>query len=207
MPRLAPFAAAIAIAIAAACKTLPSHAPEGPTLNETIDAEIAHDHAIVWTQHRPLTWPDFKGRPPSEVSAVAAQTDYVFVHGAQCKGDRFEFRVVAAFLPDDSWVKPAMLRTPADSARALKHEQTHFDLTEVHARRLRRYYAELIAPCRIDSSDLAAAASRVGRDEKAAQAQYDADTDNGRTPAQQARWDRDIAGQLVALAKYAVTAK
>ena len=47
------------------------------------------------------------------------------------------------------------------------------------------------------------AASRIGRDEKAAQAQYDAETDNGRTAAQQARWDRDIAAQLVALAKFA----
>ena len=96
-----------------------------------------------------------------------------------------------------------MLRSAADSARALRHEQTHFDIAEVHARRLRRYYAELMAPCRIASGDLAAAASRIGRDEKAAQVQYDAETDHGRIAAQQTRWDRDIAGQLTALTKYA----
>ena len=203
MPRLAPVAAAIAIALLAGCAGLPSRAPEGLTLTQTIDQEIAKDEAIVWAQRRPLTWPDFKAKPPAEVSAVAAQTGYTLVHGARCTGSTFEYRVVAAFRPNDSWVKPSMLRTPADSARALRHEQTHFDLTEVHARQLRRYYAELIAPCRIESRDLAAAASRIGGDEKAAQTQYDADTDNGRTPAQQARWDRDIASQLVALAKYA----
>jgi predicted secreted Zn-dependent protease len=124
------------------------------------------------------------------------------MHGARCTGARFEFRVVAAFLPNQSWVRPSMLRGPAESARALRHEQTHFDLTEVHARQLRRYYTELMAPCRIPSNDLAAAASRIGRDEKAAQAQYDAETDNGRIPAQQARWDREIAAQLTTLAKY-----
>jgi len=110
--------------------------------------------------------------------------------------------VVAAFRPKDSWVRPTVLRTPADSARALKHEQTHFDLTEVHARRLRRYYSELMAPCRISTSDLAGAAERIGGDEKAAQAQYDAETANGRTVAQQTRWDKDVASQLVTLAKY-----
>jgi hypothetical protein len=32
--------------------------------------------------------------------------------------------------------------------------------------------------------------------------QYDAETTTAAPPAQQARWDRDIAGQLTALAKY-----
>jgi predicted secreted Zn-dependent protease len=96
-----------------------------------------------------------------------------------------------------------MLRTAADSARALRHEQTHFDLTEVHARRLRRYFVELMAPCRMSTKDLEAEAAQIGKDEKAAQAQYDAETDNGRALAQQARWEKDVAGQLVALAKYA----
>jgi hypothetical protein len=203
MRRFAPIAAAIAIGLAASCTAAISRrGGDGPTLDQDIAAEIAKDEGMVWAGRRPLAWPDFKGRPPTEVSAVAAQTNYALLHGARCTGAKFEFRVVAAFLPNESWVRPSMLRGPAESARALRHEQTHFDVTEVHARRLRRYYAELMAPCRIASNDLAAAASRIGRDEKAAQAQYDAETDNGRTPAQQARWDRDIAGQLTALAKY-----
>jgi hypothetical protein len=203
MPRLAPLAAAIAMGLTVACASaLSNHAPKGPTLDEDIDAQIAKDDGIVWAQRRPLAWSDFKGPAPAETGAVAAQTHYDLLHGAGCTGAKFEFRVVAAFVPGQSWVRSSMLRSPADSARALRHEQTHFDITEVHARRLRRYYAELMAPCRIASGDLAAAASRIGRDEKAAQVQYDAETDNGRTPAQQTRWDKDIAAQLTALAKY-----
>jgi hypothetical protein len=45
-------------------------------------------------------------------------------------------------------------------------------------------------------------AERIGRDEKAAQAQYDSETDHGRNANQQARWDKDVDGQLVALSKY-----
>ena len=195
--------AAAALVLGSACSTTGAgHTAVEPTLAETIDAQIAKDQGMPWTARRLLTWADFKGKPRVETGPVAAETAYALIHGATCKGSTFEFRVVAAFRPGDSWVRPTMLRTPADSARALKHEQTHFDLTEVHARRMRRYYSELMAPCRISTGDLAGAAERIGRDEKAAQAQYDDETGNGRTPAQQARWEKDVASQLVALAKY-----
>jgi hypothetical protein len=89
-----------------------------------------------------------------------------------------------------------------DSARALRHEQTHFDLSEVHARRLRRHYAELMAPCKMTSDDLSAAANRMEREEKAAQLLYDSETDNGRNVTQQARWDKEVDTQLVVLARF-----
>ena len=158
---------------------------------------------MPYAQHRVLTWADFKGTPPAAASAVAAETAYALIHGAECTGSRFEFRVVAAFRPKISWVKPAMFRTPADSARGLRHEQTHFDLAELHARRLRRYYAELIGPCQISTNDLTATANRILQNEKAAQVQYDADTDFGRAVAQQTRWEKDVADQLQALVKFA----
>src|SRR5688572_13394281 len=144
-----PIAAVAAMVIVAGCAAT---APRGtnarePTLTETIDAQIAREDAIVWAARRPLTWADFKGQPPDEAGAVAARTNYTIIHGMQCAGRKFEYRVVAGFRTKESWVRHAILRTPADSARALRHEQTHFDLSELHARRLRRYFVELMAPC------------------------------------------------------------
>ena len=170
-----PIAAVAAMLVVAGCAATPlgRRMPGNPQLTQTIDAQIARDDAIVWTARRPLTWADFKGHPPEDDSVVAARTNYTIIDGVQCAGRKFEFRVVAAFRTKESWVRHAILRTPADSARAFRHEQTHFDLSEVHARRLRRYLAELMAPCNISSSDLSAAANRMERDEKAAQARYD----------------------------------
>lgn len=204
MSRIALLAVATAIAMVAGCRvTMPGRVPEGATLAQTIDEQVAKDESILWAQRRPLTWADFKAHPPADVGVVAAETAYSLIHGARCVGSKFEYRVVVVFRPNDSWVRRELLRTPAVTANALRHEQTHFDLTEVHARRLRRYYAELMAPCRISESDLSGSANRIGRDEKAAQAQYDSETANGRTMVQQTRWEKDVSAQLVALAKYA----
>src|SRR4029450_603194 len=118
------------------------------------DAQLLKDNAIRWAARRPLTWADFQGKPPDRNDAVAAETAYSILHGFRCVGSAFDYVVVAAFRPRDSWVKLAMLRPPAGNARALRHEQAHFDLAEVHARRVRRYYSELVAPCRLPTSDL-----------------------------------------------------
>ena len=197
-------AAAAALVVVAGCGATALRRTNAlePTLTQSIDAQIARDDGIVWSARRSLTWADFKAKPPDDVSIVAAHTRYTIVHGMRCAGSKFEYRVVAAFRPNESWVRHAVLRTPADSARALRHEQTHFDLSEVHARRLRRYFAELMAPCNMSSDDLASAATRMERAEKAAQALYDDETQNSRNAAQQARWDKEIQSQLTALAKF-----
>lgn len=190
------------LAAGCAAGTSTPRAPE-QTLTQVIDGQLAKDDGIQWAVKRPLVWADFKGDPPSNTGQVAAETAYTLIHGTRCTRSAFEYRVIAAFRPNQSWVRQPMLKTPADSTRALRHEQTHFNLTEVHARRLRRYYAELIAPCRSTTNDLAAAAERIGRDEKAAQDRYDSETDHGRNAKEQAFWDKEVEAQLAALAKYA----
>jgi hypothetical protein len=196
--------AAGALAIIAGCAAAaPGRAnPNQPTLAQTIDAQIASEEGIVWSPRRLLTWADFKAEPPSEAGVVAARTAYRIIDGAQCNRSKFEYRVLATFRPRASWVRLSILRTPADNARALRHEQTHFDLSEVHARRLRRYFAELMAPCKMAPSDFSEAASRMEHAEKAAQELYDSETDNGRNVAQQARWDKEVDAQLLSLAKF-----
>ena len=202
MPKRVLLGVAAALVVAACATSTSTRRAAPPTIAETIAAQIAREDGIPWAQKRPLTWADFKGKPPSNAGVVAAETAYTIVHGVQCAGSKFDFRVVAAFRPRDSWVRPTMLRTPADSARALRHEQTHFDLSEVHARRLRRYFGEHMSPCAVSSGELEARADQIERDEKAAQERYDRETDHGRALAAQSRWDKEVDTQLVSLAKF-----
>lgn len=195
-------AATVATLSCAPAMTVARRVPAGPTLSESLNAQVAKSEAMPWSLARRLTWADFKGGAPRDTTA-AAETAYTLFYGVRCAGETFEFRVVAAFRPNDSWVRPSVLKSPGDSARALRHEQTHFDISEVHARRMRRYFAELVAPCRRSTDDLAAMAERLVQDERAAQAQYDEQTDHSRIPAQQARWEKDVTAQLSALVKFA----
>ncbi len=190
----------VAMAVSGCLASLPTAAPPGPSLTETINTRIRELGAFAWTPKRPLTWKDFRGRTPRE-SPAAAETAYTLLHGVRCVGTAFEFRVVAAFRAEESWVRADLLQRPAESARALRHEQTHFDLAEVHARRLRRYFTELVAPC-ASNADLSGAAGRFVRDEANAQAQYDNETDHGRKPSEQARWDKDVDDQLFSMSRF-----
>jgi hypothetical protein len=199
MPRLLVLSAALAVSGCLA--SLATAMAAGPTLTESINARVKELGAFAWTPKRPLTWKDFRGRTPRE-SPAAAETAYTLLHGVRCVGTAFEFRVVAAFRSEESWVRADLLQRPAEGARALRHEQTHFDLAEAHARRLRRYFSELVAPCRGSNDDLSDAADRFVRDEAAAQAQYDSETDHGRKPAEQSRWDEDVDSQLFSTSRF-----
>ena len=171
------------------------------TLTQSIDAQIARNEAFAWSAKRPLAWTDFRGNPPAGTSA-AAETAYTLFHGARCSRSRFEFQVVAAFRPKASWVRQAILKAPADSARALRHEQTHFDIAELHARRMRRYFAEMLLPCEASTEQIESAADRFVRDERTTQERYDAETNHSRDTTRQGAWDKDVAQQLMALNRF-----
>ena len=175
--------------------------PAGSALSARLDEEIARRGAVPWSD-RLLGWDDFAGKAPGDPGDRGAQTAYTIYHAVQCTGDRFEFRVVAAMLPEDSWVAPAVRGDAALSARTLRHEQTHFDLTEVHARRLRRHFVELYRPCTRSTAELDTLAGRFLNDESDAQQRYDTETRYGRAQDPQRAWDADVARQLLSLNRF-----
>lgn len=92
---------------------------------------------------------------------------------------------------------------PNERVRVLGHEQTHFNLTEVYARRMRKYFAELYEPCRQSDEQLRASVDRFVREEAAAQQRYDDETQYGLAAARQAAWDRDVSEMLASLDRFA----
>jgi predicted secreted Zn-dependent protease len=96
--------------------------------------------------------------------------------------------VIAGFRPRESWVKPEILDDPETRRTVLAHEQTHFDIGELHARRMREVFAHLTGPCRKTDADLSALARRLSHNEAMEQARYDSETNHGLNAAQQAAW-------------------
>ncbi len=84
----------------------------------------------------------------------------------------------------------------AQNRSALGHEQTHFDLAEVHVRRMRQSFNALPDACRKTNRELTALAQRLLQEEKAEQQRYDAETGHGLRAAPQATWSREVARRL-----------
>ncbi len=173
----------------------------GSSLGGEIESQMTAQSAFAWSQDRPLRWVDFQAPAPRSGDA-SALTAYSIFYGVRCLGSDFEFLAIAGFLPKSSWVKPMVLTGPAAASdHALRHEQTHFDLTEVYTRRLRKQFVDLYEPCR-RADTLDPLVQQLLRSEKAEQSRYDDETRHGLASGQQAAWDKRVADELTELAKY-----
>ncbi len=120
-------------------------------------AELDRESGFVWSTSRPLAWADFASAAPNG-GAEGAHTVYSLLYGFRCTKGHFDAGVIAAFLSRQSWVLPVVLADAALGKRTLDHEQTHFNLTEVYARRLRLYFASTYNPCGKPDDELRTAA-------------------------------------------------
>ena len=146
--------------------------------------------SFAWSPTRQLTWSDFRGRP-NLISPAMATTSYVIAYEAKCVGDAFSFNVESRFLPTQSWVKTEHI-LERTSDRTLNHERTHFDLSEVQARKARQGLAALKSPCTLPDDERDRLMVPYLKDDAGAQALYDRETMNGTLPRPQSQWDERV---------------
>lgn len=202
MKRLTLLSTLITIALSGCAHGAPSRpsaavAPKtgSAALDDLLREDLTADSAFAWSAARRLRWRDFRGQPPGS-GEEGAKTAYALFYAWKCRGAAFDFRVIAAFRPRQSWVKAVMMNDTAQSRSALGHEQTHFDLAEIHARRMRQYFNALPDACQKTDRELSALARRLLQEEKAEQQRYDTETGHGLRAAQQATWSREVARRL-----------
>lgn len=171
---------AMAIAVAPLCLAGQASSAQGQAKSAPRD----------WTEQRPLTWDDFLA-PPDAASKGAALTAYEIQARTVCEEAGPAFRVTVRFLPNQSWVKPRQRK-----AQILAHEQGHFDLAEVTARRLRAELALLDHGC----ADGNAAFTRLVADFQSRdlelQRSYDRQTMFGTGSGAQKHWEARIKSWL-----------
>ena len=147
------------------------------------------DSTLLWRADRRLTWADFRGTPgPTEKLHALTSADLNVQ--VSCKGDKLTVDVQAVFRPLESWTKSP------DSAPLLRHEQLHFDLTEVHARLLRLSLSKLKLTCEQAEKQLPPLIDAAFANWQRAQDQYDEDARHGLDKAGQEKWERQVAEQL-----------
>jgi hypothetical protein len=172
---------------------------------------------IHWDARRPLGWSDFRGPVDAtadrqRVAMTAASLRWNYEYALERSDSVCEYwiqRVAseAVFNPGDSWVRPGHL-----TDYILRHEQSHFDLTEIFRRELDARTVALVGQRRdcagstlqqaTQAAERGAAAAvqsifdDVWADYVAAQSLYDGRTQHGTLSAAQADWNRAISDAL-----------
>lgn len=143
---------------------------------------------IPWTAERKLLWDDFRCQPKHEGDAVASTSTSLGL-SYQVRDNRLSFHITCDFSKQKSW---GALRTDY----ILAHEQAHFDITEVHARKLyEALYQYEFNPATF-KNDLADIYNRIVKEKENMQEGYDGETDHSRNKTVQTEWLQRINGLL-----------
>ena len=159
---------------------------------------LGGDHYVIWSADRKLTWEDFEG-PVDEESSYAAHTWSKISLGWDCDGDVFTFTAVAKFDKEQSWKKDNI------TEYLLSHEQLHFDITEVYARRMRKHFSAVNNGCNLSNDEVEEQFNAILDEWRLRQKLYDKETSHSKNKPEQARWEQLIQAELKSLSKYAVS--
>ncbi|SHH36755.1 DUF922 domain-containing protein [Winogradskyella jejuensis] len=147
-----------------------------------------------WQEDRPLVWADFKGKPnPNTDAAALTASGISFGFSIGKTGNRitdFSTTVECLFYPSESWYKVE----DADD-HILKHEQLHFNITELHARMFRQQISELRASSQL-KTQLNSLYKAISKASYEMQNKYDDETNHSINKEQQAAWQNYITAEL-----------
>ena len=149
------------------------------------------DH-IDWSESRKLRWSDFKMKAPP-CNNHAALTNSGMSMDLELRNNEFKVTVHAKFNPDKSWKKEGL----KEEAYLLQHEQLHFDITELYARKLRKTFLERRWTMDDDFNSLFQDLYNANQDMLwSVQDVYDKETEHSILKAEQAKWNKAIADSL-----------
>jgi hypothetical protein len=152
---------------------------------------------IAWTQHRKVSWLDFKAPPPKEPKD-AASTFYIIRPRYKTVQDSIEVSIVAYFSTYQSWV------LDSSHTSLLNHEQRHFDLAEIQARKLRHYVSGWKGGGDFHKFLLEGHDSINKLCDKL-QDKYDEETNHSKNEPSQGKWNNKIDSLLKVYDKYEST--
>jgi len=164
------------------------------SLNPKVPVPKIATEEIVWKTTRRLTWDDFKAKA-DQMDPLHALTATNIDMKAKCENGELKVKVESVFSPKESWSKNK------DSEKLLFHEQLHFDITEIYARRLRRELSTLKGAC--DNPELInKVTDRIFEEWKKQEDIYDQETNHGLEPEKMKTWTSKVAGELQMLETY-----
>lgn len=155
--------------------------------------------SVAWKSDRMLSWNDFKGDlilaknyPDENVALTSSGIYYKFGFD----GYKTYYKVFAFFSPKQSWVKPN-----GKNPYHLNHEQLHFDITELYARKIRKTLSENTF-YKNDNKKFEFIVKTNIKAMEEMQQLYDDETEHSISKTAQEKWNIRIKLELDKLAQY-----
>ena len=143
---------------------------------------------VIWRSDRSLKWADFKGRYGFTNHAAE-----IFWGISYIKDDNAQWNIFAHFNKRKSWYQ-------IDSDHVLRHEQYHFNLAEVYARKIRKEI--IFKNISLGSSAFFKMFNDHIQECRDMQSRYDDETKHSINQPQQTSWEQLIDKQLDVLKDY-----
>ncbi|MCH4823606.1 DUF922 domain-containing protein [Gramella lutea] len=154
---------------------------------------------IEWREGVLLSWGDFQAEPDSSLSYSANTNSgitYSWNYSTSSGKPVLKHEVHAFFYPEKSWVK----KEDADEY-LLAHEQLHFDISELYARKLRQALNSYEIG-RTIRQDLKRIYNQIEKERAALQDQFDKETMHSENREAEMRWRSFVAKELDKLAAF-----
>jgi len=147
-----------------------------------------NEEFIEWSAAKRLSWEDYLAKPSSS-SDAAAITSTALGLEYHVRNNILTYTITCRFSKTRSWGK---YRTDY----ILQHEQGHFDITELYARKLDEAIREYSFNPKKFKTDLDQIYKEIMEEKEEVQNQYDLDTDFSRNPEKQSEWLKKIQREL-----------
>jgi len=155
---------------------------------------VAQDDELPWNANEKLTWNDFKSTPDySHPYAAITFSGMSYGFSADViNGEVYvNYKVNCFFVTNKSWVK----RRYKGDKELLKHEQLHFDITELYTRKFREELSKMTFTDNV-KAEIKTVYKRITNEKVLFQEKYDLETDHSKNEAAQKRWQLNIYSEL-----------
>ena len=156
---------------------------------------IQTNNGIPWSASRKLTWDDFKGTPDTHSSNAALTSSNINIEFSYDEKG-FQYSIKCNFDKNRSWVR-------IKNSEVLAHEQGHFDIAEIYARKLNKLLKGYHFNAKTASTDVNQLYENTMKQHRQTQTQYDQETDYSRNKTKQATWLQNLADELKSLEDFA----
>lgn len=158
-------------------------------------AQSSDEELLDWSASRKLSWTDYKANPKPENDAAASTTTYLAID-YNITSTSFSYKIQSRFSKTRSW---GLHKTDY----ILSHEQGHFDIAEIFARKLHKKMGEYKFDKKTYQKDLNKIYDTVTREKTDMQNKYDRETNHSIKKTEQAQWLKKIAAMLKEYNDYA----